>query len=246
MSALPAGEGVGGETGVHHGDGADEIPALQIGIERPQLGDEEHALVDDGSAGHGADVAVGVALLEDSPGGVEPPVEVQTPGSVLRAGDERLLDDGHAGARPLAQHAGVHRYLAPAEKAQPLLLHHDLHQLARLRPLEPVGGQKQHGHAVVPLTGQLKAQRLRAEEGVGNLSHQSYAVAGAAVRVPARAVLQLFHDLQRLIHDGAALLAINADHRADAARVVLHFGQIEVVRRAFLMLHMPHPRAFFR
>ena len=98
-----------------------------------------------------------------------------------------------------------------------------------------VGGQKQHSHAVIPLGGQVEAQLQTAEKSVGNLRHDAHAVAGAAVGVLARAMLQLFYNFQCLIHRAAGLEALYADHGSDTAGIVLHLGKIQALMGGFFL-----------
>ncbi|MPM77570.1 hypothetical protein SDC9_124576 [bioreactor metagenome] len=49
MRPLPAGEGVGGESGMHHGKRRLIIQVRQIQVKAPQLRRRQHALVDNGS-----------------------------------------------------------------------------------------------------------------------------------------------------------------------------------------------------
>ena len=240
VRALPAGEGVGREAGVHHRQGAGKVLALQIPIECAQLAHQEHALVDDRAAGHRADVAVGVALLKHAPRHIQLAVKVQAPRQLLRARDEALLDHRHARAGALAQHLRADRHLTPAQKPQALLLGHDLHQLARLGALEAILRHEQHGDAIVALRWQFKVQRLFFKKGVGYLQHDAHAVAGAAVGVLACAMLQLLDNFQRLVDRLAALDAVNADHRANAACVVLKLGQVQSPLPVHFLLHMLH------
>ena len=95
VGPLPGGIGIGGEPGVDQGDGGLIILALQVGIELTQLSHQEHALVDDGTAGQGGNIGVVVGLLKHPADDVEPAVEGQARIGVLRAGHKGLLDDGH-------------------------------------------------------------------------------------------------------------------------------------------------------
>ena len=61
------------------------------------------------------------------------------------------------------------------------------------------------------------------------------AVAGAAVSVLARAMLQLFYNFQCLIHRAAGLEALYADHGSDTAGIVLHLGKIQALTGGFFL-----------
>ena len=211
---------------MHHGNGAGEILALQIRIKGAQLADQKHTLIHHRAAGQRAYIRIGVALLKGPANHIQPPVKVDALLQPVGPGNKALLDHGHAGPRPFAQHLRTNRYGSPAQKTQPFFLGHDLHQLPGLRPFQMVGGQKQHSNAVVPLAGQVEAQFQTAEKSVGNLRHDAHAVAGAAVGVLACAMLQLFYNFQRLIYRAAGLEPLNADHGSNSAGVVFHLRQI--------------------
>ena len=66
VCAVPAGGCVGGKAAVYHADGGFVVGVLQVGVEQPQLLDEEHALVHDGAAGQTADIGIGAGLLKDA------------------------------------------------------------------------------------------------------------------------------------------------------------------------------------
>ncbi len=78
-----------------------------------------------------------------------------------------------------------------------------------------------------------------------HLKEDADAVTRAAVRILARAVLEFFHNLERAIHRLAALDAVDADDRTDAAGVVLkaRIVQSAAVQRPLLtnLLHMLIP-----
>lgn len=56
VGAFPAGRGVGRVTGVDERDGGFDGGVVEVGVEAPHLGGDEHALVHDGPCAHGADV----------------------------------------------------------------------------------------------------------------------------------------------------------------------------------------------
>ena len=223
VGTLPAGVGVGGEAGVHHGDGRLIVRVLQVGIELAQLADEEHTLVDHGAAGTGDHIGVVVGLLKLPAGDVESAVKVQSSGQVAGALHKALLDVGHAGQRLLPQSVRLNGHLAPAEELHALLLHDDLEHLLRLVAAQGVLWEEEHTDAVVPLAAEMDALLLRhaGEEAVRDLQQNADAVAGLPRRVLAGAVLQLFHDLQRVVHGGVGLAPLDVHHAANAAGVVL-------------------------
>ena len=97
--------------------GALEAPVVEVRVERQQLGRVEHPLVDDRATAHRRDVEVvpagerGAAdgLLDQAPRDVQATVEGEVPvragAEAVGPGDERLLDDGLAGPRGVAEAA---------------------------------------------------------------------------------------------------------------------------------------------
>ncbi len=227
MGALPAGGGVGGEAGVHHGDGGGVALILEIQIELAQLVDQEHALVDDGAAGEGADIGVVVALLEHAAGDVQPAVEIDAGGDALRACHKALADAGHAVPGALTQHFRRGGHIAPSEKVKAFLLGNDFHRLFCAAHQQPVLGKEEHAHAVVPRAEPLDAGDNLAEQLVGDLRENADAVAGIAGGVLAGAVRQALDDLQSIVHRHVRADALDAYDGADAAGVVLKSGIVQ-------------------
>ena len=216
---------------MHDGDGGLIVLVPQIVKEGAQLPHQEHAFVDDGPAGKAHHIAALVALLKDPPHDVEPAVKGKAHGHVLRLFHKALADHRHAVPRPVAQHRGPHRHHPPAQKFQAFFFHNDLEHLLSLTAGQLVLGQKEHAHAVFPLAANGDAQpgAHLAEEFVGHLGEDAHAVAGLALGVLARAVLQMFHDGQRVGHRLVALAAVNVHNGADAAVVVLELRAVKAL-----------------
>ena len=224
VGPLPAGVGVGGKARVDHGHGAFAVRVLQVAVKAAELVHQEHALVDDRAAGEGGDIGADVALLELAADDVEQAVKVQPLADMLGAADKALLDAGHGVPRRPAQDLGADGDLAPAEELDPVPGHDDLEHFARLEAPEGVLREKEHADAVAAGGAQVVQAELGSgfdHQLVGDLHHQADAVAGLAAGVLAGAVLQLFDDLECVVHRAAALLAADADDGADAAGVVL-------------------------
>ena len=150
MGPLPGGVGVGGEAGVDQGDGRLIVPVLEVLVKPPELVDQEHALIDNGAAGEGADIGGVGGLLKDPAGDIELPVEVDPPCSPVGPPHKALFDAGHLCQSLAAQDGGLHRDAPPAEELHSLFFHNDLEHLLGLAPLEPVLREEEHPDAVVP------------------------------------------------------------------------------------------------
>ena len=130
---------------------------------------------------------------------------------------------GHAGARLAAENLRPGGHLPPAEKLHTLLAGDDLQPLLGLVAGKRGLGQEEHAHGVIPGAAQGNAHVSGDffKKLVGNLQKDAHAVAGLSSGVLAGAVLQLFHDLQRVVHGLVGGDAVNGYHGADAAGVVL-------------------------
>ncbi len=178
------------------GDGALTVRVRQIGIELPQLLHQKHSLIDNRPAGERGDIGIDIGLFKYPPDNIQPPVELQTPGTVLRALHEAVADMGHTASRLLPQHLRMDRHVPPAQELQSLLVHNDLQHLLGLGPPDPVLGEEEHPHAIIPFTPQSDSEVTGGfyHQPVGHLEQQAHAVAGLSGGVLSGAVLQLFHD----------------------------------------------------
>ena len=118
--------------------------------------------------------------------------------------------------------------------------HDDLEHLLRLQTRERVLREEDHADAVGARRAEILDpgfQRRLAHKPVRDLHHETHAVAGLAAGVAPGAVLQLLHDLERVVHRAVRLLAADADHRADAAGVVLKGRIVERIALVSAALH---------
>ena len=224
VRALPAWGRVGGEPGMHHGNGAFVALLLQIRVEFPKLMHQEHPLIDHRSGGQGADIGFVIALLKHPPDHIQLPVKIQPSGQLCRSFHKALADHGHGLPGLRAQNLRFYRHIPPSKKAYPFLGADHLKELLRLTALEGIPGQEKHTHAVVAGLPQRKAQT--GEEGMGNLQQNTHAVAHFPGGIPACPVLQPLHDGQRVVHNGVAGNAVDADHGTDAAGIVLEVFRV--------------------
>ena len=212
----------------------------EVAVEGAQLRGDEHALVDDGAAAHGADVEDlagerarrGRLLLDGAAADVEPALELVVRLDALGAAEEGLQDGGHAGAGGLAQVVRVHRHLAPEEQPQAALGAAVLEDGARLAHALCVLREEELGDAVVALVGEQvpPALGLLAEEAVGQLDQDARAVARVVLEPLAAAVVQVHQDGQRVVDHLVRADAAQVREGADAARVVLELGAVEPLR----------------
>ncbi len=231
VGAGPAGEGVGGEPGVDHGDGRRHLRVGQVRIELAELAGVEHALVDDGAGGEARHVVLApardVGAQDRLPG--EPPDHVELPleghpvvGDGTRS-DEHLADHRLAGLGHVSQRGGVERDVAPAQH-QLSLGPDDLLELPLAGgPARQVGGQEDHADGVAPGARELDAELrgLLAQEDVRILEEDPGPVAGVLLRAGCAAVLEVDEHLEGLLYDGVGLPPRDVHHEPEATGVVL-------------------------
>ena len=241
MGTFPAGSGVGGKAGVHHGDGGGVFLRLQVRIEPPQLSHQEQPLVDDGAAGHAHHVGVVVGLFEFPSRHVQLPVEFQSGRRLRRAADEALLDGGHASQCRGAQDLRADGNVPPSQKLHPLFLQDDLQHLLGLAALQRFRGKEEHAHGVIPGTSQcdLQVGGGSGKEAVADLQKDPNAVSRLPEGILAGTVLQSLYDLQGVIHGLMALSAADIHHRSDAAGIPLVDGPVS--QPLLVRHHVPVP-----
>ena len=225
MCPFPARIGIGRKTRMHHRHGALAVRILQIAVECPQLMNKEHALVDDGPAGEGRDIRPDVALFELPADDIEQPVEIQPLRHLGGAPHEALHDAGLRFPRGLAKHLRTYRHLSPAEEFHTVARNNDLQHLLRLQTLQRFLRQEEHPEAVASGRAQIINPDLPGclhHQPVRDLHHQPDTVSGLAAGVLPCAMLQLLHNLQRVVHGTVALLAPDADDSSDPAGIMLH------------------------
>ena len=224
---------------MHQGQGALDRGVAQVQEEAAHLGGDEHALVDDGAAGHGAHVedapvqrGVGVgALLDRAAADVELALELVAGRHVIGTANEGLVDGGHAGTGRVAQVVRVDGHAAPEQQRHAFGGAALLEVAARGLDAGVVLRQEQHCHAVVALVGQQVAALLGllAEEAVRHLEQDSGSVAGVVLEALAAAVLEVHQHRQRVVDDCVGAASLEVGDRADAARVVLELRAVQAV-----------------
>jgi hypothetical protein len=84
-------------------------------------------------------------------------------------------------------------------------------------------GHEDHAHAVLARRrkGDTLRSHLFAVQRVGQLNQQACTVAHEFVSAHCAPMIQVFKDLQALLHDGVTLFALDVCHESDTAGVVL-------------------------
>src|SRR2546426_8028891 len=173
-------------------------------------------------------------------------------GGVARraAADEHLLDGRLDVEGAGAQQAVVGGDVTPTQKTLAFLGGDRRDERLDLLALHSVARQEHAAHAVVlrPRQGNAEPTTLLAEELVGDLQQDARAVAGVRLAAARAAVQEVDQHQQALADDRVGLAALDVDHEADAARVVLVGGVVQTLRGNFadgrdrrLLLHRPTP-----
>ena len=241
MRQRPGREGVGREALMHQRQRAREILFVQIGIILAELVGEEHALVDDGAAGHRRRIITGESavaaqidrLRDRLAQDVEPAFEVVLALHGVIAADEYL----HAGRLGrldgFAERGIVGRHIAPAEQHQPFLLYlfgdDALDHFAPCRFFR----HEQGADGIVAGIRQLEADLggLALEEGVRNLDQDAGAVAGARIRADRAAMFEVAQDVDRVGDDLMRLHTLDVGDEADAAGILFQARIVQALGR---------------
>ena len=149
MSPFPAGQGIGGESGVDHGNGRFVGFALQVFIESAQLAHQEHSFIDNGPGGQGTDIGIFGALLKFTTDHVEPAVKVNPSGNVRRPLQEALPDGRHAVPGRGAQYLRMDGDFPPADDGNAFFFSNHFEQPSGEGPFQVVSGQEEHADPVV-------------------------------------------------------------------------------------------------
>ena len=213
MRELPGRERVRAVALVHEHERALEVGVAQIGIEGVDLGREQQPLVDDAPAGAAREVAAADRLLDEAAHDEEFALER---GGVRerRAVEEELADARAAFARGAADAGRIRGHLAPGDDAESFGCG-DAFEVGL-----GVFAAEDHGHAVAPRGGELRAQML-AEELVGDGEEQAGAVARLRI-APCRATMhETLEHRQAVGDDRVRGLVVQMGDQPDAACVVL-------------------------
>ncbi len=238
MRAVPAGECVGAEAGVHQRQRRLHGRVLEVGEIPGELLGEQHSLVDEGLVreaaeipvlravdGRGADLAVG-ALPDD----VELALEFSLVAHGGAAPDEYLPDERLAGAGGLAEGAVVHRHRAPAEDDLPLGLDDVLEYLDQPPPPGRIAGEEDEPARILPGTGEREEPVLLChvlEIGVRHLDEDARAIAGIRLAAAGAPVIEVAQHLDGLLQDAMRLAALDVDDEPHAAGLVLEPRVVE-------------------
>ena len=221
---------------MHEGDRCLDGGVVEVGVEATHLRGNEHALVYDGAARHGAGVenlsserGAGVrAFLDGAATQVKRAFEIIPRLDALGASHERLDDGGHAGAGGRAEVVRVDGDGAPEQQGQagcraPLFEH-----ASRVERAALILREEQHCDAVVALLRQdLPAfLRLLAEESMRDLEEDARAVPGVALKSHAPAVLEVDECGKRVVKDLMTARPVDVGECGDAAGVVFEFGAV--------------------
>jgi hypothetical protein len=228
----PFGEGVGGEALVHQAQRRDAARILQVEVIGADLVGQQQPLVDHRAAGHAGHVILFAVLqaqvLDGGAGGLADHVQLALQcvlhDDVIAAANENLAQHrlflAHRGRH---RHLAVDRHVAPAQQDLAFGLDRALHLLLTGQAAGVLLGQEDHADAVFARRRQGHALlgHFFAVQRVRQLDQDAGAVAHELVGTDRPPVVQVFKNLQALLHDGVRLLALDVRHKADAAGIVL-------------------------
>ena len=144
-----------------------------------------------------------------------------------------LTDHRHLVEHRLAEAGGVDRHVAPADQLLALDADEVLELAHRQLARRLVARHEAHGDAVAAGFRQLEALLGGpvTEQGVGDLDQAAGAVTHQRIGAHGAAVVQVDQDLQAALDDLVGFAALEVDHKAHAARVLLVTRIIESLLR---------------
>ena len=240
VGELPGREGVGRKALMHERERRGEQRMMQIGVIRPELIGEEHALVDQRAAGQRYGIETDVAAAGIAVDGVgdhlaqhvEPALEIVLILDVGPATDKHLAVR-RLGLDHRCREAGiVRRHVAPAEQLQPLRLDDALDHGLAIDALRAIARHEHVADGVMAGLGQLDPERSRdlLQECVRDLHQDTGAVTGQRVGARRPAMGEVLQDLDAMLDDLVARPPLEVGYEADATGVVLALRIIESLR----------------
>ena len=221
---------------MHQGQGGLERIVAQVGEVGRHLLWREHALVDDGAAGEGADVEVLGALdrLAHHAGGVLAQHEELALVVVLGLDVGVLLDEDLLHRRLGVQGGLAQAFAAggddsPAQHVLAEFLEGALEDLLDLGVRALVQRKEAHAHGVLAGFGQVDPDlgAFLQEESMGQLRQDAGAVAGLLLGSARTAVIQIDQDLDALLHDVVGFDVLQVRNETDTAGVVFEPGIVQ-------------------
>jgi hypothetical protein len=241
VRAIPARERVGAEARVHERQRGFHQRIAEIREIRRELHRRQHSFVDERLVRQAGDVpARGAFQRRRADLGVGPfadDVQLALERQLIRdrriATHEHLPHERLARLRGVAEHRVVARDGAPAEHGLAFGLHDLLEALFDASTQRRIARQEHDAAAIRARLRQLDARFLArfGEEPVRHLDQHAGAVAAVFLGAAGAAVIEIHEDLQALLQDAVGLAALDVDHEADAAGVVLERRVVQALLR---------------
>jgi hypothetical protein len=210
----------------------------QVREELAQLRGGEHALVDDRASRQRREVGVELTF-EFTTGALASheglAVEFDA-GRPARIGDEQLFERRHRRPGRLTETVGIDGKVAPAEHAEPDVVHGHLDRRHRLLARAGIGRQERR-------TGRVRADRRKlevddgAQERIGDLDQDPGAVTGVGLGTGRSSVLHVGQRLESGHHQLVGAHALQVRDERHTARVVFVPGVVEPDRARGLLHH---------
>ena len=201
MCFRPAGEGVRGKARMNQCHLRDVSHILQVIVKGTELCDQHHSLVDDGAAGQGTDIGIGILLFKGPAKNVQPPVKIHASGDIFRPSQKALADPWHGPPGTGPQLCRMTGNIPPSQYGNALGLGQPFKDPADIGKPDLILGEEEHPDGIVAWCPEADAF-LPGPEGkkfVGQLCHDTDAVAGCPKRITSGPVSHALHNGQRLI-----------------------------------------------
>ena len=231
MRPLPARIGIGAESRVYNTDCRMVIRTIQIGVEQPQLFNQEHALIDDGTAGTGYHIGIRIALFKYHSGNVKLPVKCQPLFTVCRFFDKCLHDVRHAGKCFLSQNGRIHWHLSPAQQFQIFFLQNRFEGFHSSFVFFLGLREEEHSDSVLPFSANLHTHFFGnlGKISVGDLQQNADAVTSLSFCILSGTMFQCFNNAQCTVNHLPVCFAAHIYHGTNSAVFMFKLWIIETL-----------------
>ncbi len=232
MGPLPARCGIGGETGMHDGNGRLIERASEIIEELPQLLYQEHALVDNGSGGQRTDIGILRGLLKLSSQHKQRPVKFKARLQIFRPLQEHLLDLRHTVSCQIAEDLRMYRHLSPAQHSEAALLGNHIEHALCQNVLQMICGKKEHADTVIASLQILLDPHLLKYaliKGIRKLNKNTNTISYLTGSILTCTMLQLLHNRQGIIQHPIVLVSVNVYHRTDTTGIMILRQMLQII-----------------
>ena len=200
------------------------ILILKIIVECAKLRNQHHALVDDGAAGQGTNIGIGILFFKCSAQDIEPAVEFNAMLDSIGTGNKALPDAGHGSACACSQQFWMAGDAAPCDYRKTLRISQFFKDAACLTGSDFIVRQKEHADAIVAGIAEMNVMILGppGKKPVRQLRQYADAVACGSRGVASGTVRKTLYNRKSIRHRAVRSPFAQINHRTHAAGFMFH------------------------